>query len=50
MQHQQNGIFLNFRPGLVGGHCIGMILINLENEQIGYKPEMILSGRKVNEM
>ena len=44
--------FLNFRPGLVGGHCIGIdpYYLTWKTEQIGYKPEMILSGRKVNEM
>ena len=43
--------FLNFRPGLVGGHCIGIdpYYLTWKTEQIGYKPEMILSGRKVNE-
>ena len=43
--------FLNFRPGLVGGHCIGVdpYYLTWKTEQKGYKPEMILSGRKVNE-
>ena len=43
--------FLNFRPGLVGGHCIGIdpYYLTWKTEQIGYKPEMILSGRKLNE-
>ena len=43
--------FLNFRPGLVGGHCIGVdpYYLTWKIEKEGYKPEMILSGRKVNE-
>ena len=43
--------FLDFRPGLVGGHCIGIdpYYLTWKTEQIGYKPEMILSGRKLNE-
>ena len=42
--------FLPFRPGLVGGHCIGVdpyYLIH-KAESIGYHPEIILAGRKVN--
>ena len=43
--------FLNFRPGLVGGHCIGVdpyyLAYKAKNE--GYVPEMILAGRKVND-
>ena len=43
--------FLNFKPGLVGGHCIGVDPYYLANESIrlGYKPEIILSGRKMND-
>lgn len=43
--------FLNFRPGLVGGHCIGVDPYYLASkaEDLGYKPEVILSGRKVND-
>ena len=43
--------FLEFRPGLVGGHCIGIdpYYLTWKTEKIGYKPEMILSGRRVNE-
>ncbi len=43
--------FLPFRPGLVGGHCIGVdpyYLTHKANE-IGYNPEMILAGRKLND-
>jgi len=43
--------FLPFRPGLVGGHCIGVdpyYLIH-KAESIGYCPEIILSGRKIND-
>ncbi len=43
--------FLNFKPGLVGGHCIGVDPYYLANESIrlGYKPAIILSGRKMND-
>jgi len=43
--------FLNFRPGLVGGHCIGVdpYYLTFKAEQLGYSPQVILSGRKVNE-
>lgn len=43
--------FLNFKPGLVGGHCIGVDPYYLANESIrlGYKPKIILSGRKMND-
>ena len=43
--------FLNFRPGLVGGHCIGIdpYYLTWKAEQIGYKPQIVLSGREVNE-
>ena len=42
--------FLSFRPGLVGGHCIGVDPYYLSHKAIsmGYKPEIILSGRKIN--
>ena len=42
--------FLNFRPGLVGGHCIGVDPYYLSNkaEELGYFPEMILAGRRIN--
>jgi len=43
--------FLKFYPGLVGGHCIGVdsYYLTYKSEQLGYKPEIILTGRKVNE-
>lgn len=43
--------FLNFRPGLVGGHCIGVDPYYLAHkaERLGYLPEVILSGRRINE-
>jgi len=43
--------FLPFRPGLVGGHCIGVDPYYLTHKAIesGYKPEMILAGRKLND-
>ena len=43
--------FLNFRPGLVGGHCIGVDPYYLaeKSKEIGYTPKVILSGREVND-
>lgn len=43
--------FLKFTPGLVGGHCIGIDPYYLTNkaQQVGYYPEIILSGRKIND-
>lgn len=43
--------FLPFRPGLVGGHCIGVDPYYLTHKamEVGYSPEMILSGRKLND-
>jgi UDP-N-acetyl-D-galactosamine dehydrogenase len=43
--------FLNFTPGLVGGHCIGVdpYYLAYKSAQMGYIPEMILAGRKINE-
>ena len=42
--------FLNFKPGLVGGHCIGIdpYYLAYKSEKSGYKPNVLLSGRKVN--
>ncbi|MDC0377871.1 nucleotide sugar dehydrogenase [Flavobacteriaceae bacterium] len=42
--------FLNFKPGLVGGHCIGIdpYYLAYKAQQVGYTPNVILSGRKVN--
>ncbi len=42
--------FLKFSPGLVGGHCIGVdpYYLTHASEQMGYKPEVILAGRRVN--
>ena len=42
--------FLNFKPGLVGGHCIGVdpYYLAYKAKQLNYKPNVILSGRKVN--
>lgn len=43
--------FLKYKPGIVGGHCIGVdpyYLVHKSNE-LGYQPQVILSGRKVNE-
>ena len=43
--------FLPFKPGLVGGHCIGVdpYYLTYKSLAAGYKPEMILSGRKIND-
>ncbi|MFV1871977.1 MAG: Vi polysaccharide biosynthesis UDP-N-acetylglucosamine C-6 dehydrogenase TviB [Oleiphilus sp.] len=43
--------FLPFRPGLVGGHCIGVdpYYLTHKAQSIGYHPEMILSGRRIND-
>ena len=43
--------FLKFYPGLVGGHCIGVdpYYLTAKAEQLGYQPEVILSGRRVND-
>lgn len=43
--------FLNYKPGLVGGHCISVDPYYLahKSESLGYKPEVILSGRRVND-
>ncbi len=43
--------FLSFRPGLVGGHCIGVDPYYLTHKaiEVGYNPEMILAGRRLND-
>ncbi|NLO39201.1 MAG: nucleotide sugar dehydrogenase [Ruminiclostridium sp.] len=43
--------FLPFRPGLVGGHCIGVdpYYLTYRAEQTGYHPQIILSGRRIND-
>ncbi|MGH8306063.1 MAG: Vi polysaccharide biosynthesis UDP-N-acetylglucosamine C-6 dehydrogenase TviB [Steroidobacteraceae bacterium] len=43
--------FLPFKPGLVGGHCIGVdpYYLTHKAQQIGYHPEMILAGRRLND-
>jgi UDP-N-acetyl-D-galactosamine dehydrogenase len=43
--------FLPFRPGLVGGHCIGVdpYYLTHKAESIGYHPEIILAGRRIND-
>jgi len=43
--------FLPFRPGLVGGHCIGVdpYYLTHKAQEIGYYPEMILAGRRLND-
>ncbi|MDB9817230.1 Vi polysaccharide biosynthesis UDP-N-acetylglucosamine C-6 dehydrogenase TviB [Amylibacter sp.] len=43
--------FLNFRPGLVGGHCIGVdpYYLTHKAEAMGYHPQVILAGRRIND-
>ena len=43
--------FLNYTPGLVGGHCIGVdpYYLAYKAQTIGYEPQVILSGRRVND-
>jgi len=43
--------FLPFRPGLVGGHCIGVdpYYLTYKALEVGYNPEMILAGRRLND-
>ncbi len=43
--------FLSFKPGIVGGHCIGVdpYYLTYKSEQLGYKPRIILAGRNLND-
>jgi UDP-N-acetyl-D-galactosamine dehydrogenase len=43
--------FLPFRPGLVGGHCIGVdpYYLTHKAEEVGYRPQVILAGRRIND-
>ena len=43
--------FVNFKPGLVGGHCIGVdpYYLSYKARQLGFEPQVILAGRKVND-
>jgi UDP-N-acetyl-D-glucosamine/UDP-N-acetyl-D-galactosamine dehydrogenase len=43
--------FLDFKPGLVGGHCIGIdpYYLTHKSQQLGYEPKVVLSGREVND-
>ncbi|AZP12400.1 nucleotide sugar dehydrogenase [Undibacterium parvum] len=43
--------FLNFRPGLVGGHCIGVdpYYLTHKADMLGYHPQVILAGRRIND-
>lgn len=43
--------FLNFRPGLVGGHCIGVdpYYLTYKAQEVGHHPEIILAGRRLND-
>ncbi len=43
--------FLNFKPGLVGGHCIGVdpFYLAFKAQKVGVNPEIILAGRKIND-
>lgn len=42
--------FLKFKPGLVGGHCIGIdpYYLTYKAEQVGYHPQIVLAGRRIN--
>lgn len=42
--------FIDLKPGLVGGHCIGVdpYYLTFKSEQVGYKPDLILTARKIN--
>jgi UDP-N-acetyl-D-galactosamine dehydrogenase len=44
--------FLNFKPGLVGGHCIGVdpYYLSYKSKELGYDPKIILSGRETNQL
>ena len=43
--------FLNFKPGMVGGHCIGVdpYYLTFKAEAVGYNPQVILAGRRLND-
>ena len=43
--------FLRFHPGLVGGHCIGVdpYYLTYKSQQVGYSPQVILAGRRIND-
>ena len=43
--------FLPFKPGLVGGHCIGVdpYYLSQKAQEVGYRPEVILAGRRIND-
>ena len=43
--------FMTFRPGLVGGHCIGVdpYYLTYKAQEVGYYPEVVLAGRKIND-
>jgi UDP-N-acetyl-D-galactosamine dehydrogenase len=43
--------FINFKPGLVGGHCIGVdpYYLAQKAQEVGYHPEIILAGRRIND-
>ena len=43
--------FLPFRPGLVGGHCIGVdpYYLTFKAESLGFQPQVILAGRRIND-
>ena len=43
--------FLNFKPGLVGGHCIGVdpYYLTYKAEQVNYYPEIVLAGRRISQ-
>ena len=47
----QNGTFLKFQPGLVGGHCIGVdpYYLTYKANELGYNSQVILAGRTIND-
>ena len=44
--------FLDFKPGLVGGHCIGVdpYYLTYKAKKVGYNSKVILAGRKINNL
>ena len=51
LMHQARSGISSFKPGLVGGHCIGVDPYYLTHKaiEIGINPEMILAGRRIND-
>ena len=51
LRQQKLSEILPFKPGLVGGHCIGVdpYYLTYKSEQLGYTPQVVLSGRRIND-